>query len=178
MSRTGPARRSAAAGAVPRTAVAALLTLVVGAAVACNSDPSTSDPSATTVEPAVSFENELREAEQMIAEASTIAGDPAPPVHANSDGANLAGAPDPSEQRRDISVTWTQSEPPPFAAIRDRWTGSFGFTVVREDELSVHLSKGDMRASINQGLAAADGRRNVWFGVSTGLHPAAEVPEP
>lgn len=153
-------------------AAAGLCVLVLGAG-ACSSDP----PS-TTGESTVSFDSELREAEQMIAEASALVGDPAPPVHANSDGANVAGAPDPSTQRRDISVTWVQGEPPPFAAIRDLWTGSFGFTVTSEDADSVFLTKGEMRASINQGLAASDGRRNAWFGVTTGLHPAAEVPEP
>jgi hypothetical protein len=168
MSSTGSARRTAAALVV----VLATLVPLLGAS-ACSSDP----PS-TTGESTVSFDSEFREAEQMISQASALVGDPAPAVHQNSDGGNLAGAPDPSTQRRDISVTWISTEPPPFAAIRDLWTGSFGFTVTREDADSVHLAKGDMLASINQGLAAADGKRNVWFGVTTGLHPAAEVPEP
>ena len=168
MSRPGSARRSAAVLVV---ALVALVTLA--ATSACTSDQPT-----TSGEPTVSFESELREAEQMVAEASAIAGDPAPAVHRNSDGANVAGAPDPSQQRRDISVTWTQSAPPPIAAIRDLWTGSFGYSVTSETPDAVFLSKGEMRASINQGLAAADGVRNVWFGVTTGLHPASEVPEP
>ena len=65
-----------------------------------------------------------------------------------------------------------------FAAIRDRWTTDFGFTVTDESPDDVFLAKGEMRASISQGAPAADGTRNVWFGVLTGLHPAAEVPEP
>jgi hypothetical protein len=153
-------------------ALVATFGVLASAAGACSADPS------TTGESTVSFETELREAEQMIAEASALVGDPAPPVHENSSGGNLAGAPDPSRQRRDITVTWTQDEPPPFAAIRDLWTGSFGFAVTSQDANAVFLSKGDLRASVNQGLPAADGARNVWFGVSTGLHPAAEVPEP
>jgi hypothetical protein len=162
-------RAGSPVGVVARAAVLCALVLGTGA---CSDQPS------TTGESTVSFDSEFREAEQMIAQASALVGDPAPPVHENSDGANVAGAPDPSTQRRDITVTWVQAEPPPFAAIRDLWTGSFGFAVTSQDANAVFLAKGEMRASINQGLAAADGARNVWFGVSTGLHPAAEVPEP
>jgi hypothetical protein len=114
----------------------------------------------------------------MIAEASTLAGTDAPAEHTSSRGTNAAGAPDDSTRSRSIEVRWVSSEPPPFAAIRDRWTSTFGFTVTSEDADSVFLTKGAMRASIQQGLAAADGTRNVWFGVTTGTHPATEVPEP
>ena len=126
----------------------------------------------------MSFQTELAEAEQMIAEATAIAATDAPAQHSNSRGTNAAGAPDDSTRSRSIEVRWPATEPPPFAAIRDRWTSTFGFRVTREDDSSVFLEKGAMRASIQQGLAAPDGTRNVWFGVSTGLHPAAEVPEP
>jgi hypothetical protein len=128
--------------------------------------------------PSVSFQTEFQEAEKMVAEASAIAGVDVAPVHQNSSGGNIAGAPDPSTQRRDIKVQWVSTDPPPFDAIRDLWTGTFGFVVTSESADSVFLEKGEMRASIGQGLAAADGRRNVSFGVVTGLHPADEVPEP
>ena len=164
-----PARSPSRLAALALVATLGVLAPVAGA---CSADPSTNGEST------VSFESELREAEQMIAGASALVGDPAPPVHENSSGGNVAGAPDPSTQRRDITVTWVQADPPPFAAIRDLWTGSFGFAVTSQDANAVFLSKGDLRASINQGLPAADGSRNAWFGVSTGLHPAAEVPEP
>ena len=126
----------------------------------------------------MSFDSELREAEQMVTQASALVGRPracGPPEqrrgqHAPARPTRAAAA----RHQRHLDPT----EPPPFAAIRDLWTGSFGFTVTSEDADSVHLAKGDMLASINQGLAAADGKRNVWFGVTTGLHPAAEVPEP
>ncbi len=156
-------------------ALALFAVLAMPLTVACTT---TTNPSDNAGEPTVSFETELREAESMVAEASALAGVTATPEHTNSSGASMAGAPDPSTRRRDIKVTWVSGEPPPFEAIRDLWVGSYGYTVTSEDAESVFLAKGDRRASIGQGLRAEDGRRNVWFGVATGLHPAAEVPEP
>ena len=126
----------------------------------------------------MSFQSELQEAEKMVADASAIAGIDVAPVHKNTSGGNLAGAPDPSTKRRDVQVQWISTEPPPFAAIKDLWTGTYGYTVTSESADDVFLAKGEMQASIGQGMAAADGRRNVFFGVVTGLHPASEVPEP
>lgn len=153
--------------------VLALLVVPLLASIAC-----TASPDDQTGGSAVSFQTELSEAEQMIAEATAIAGTDAPAEHTNSRGTNAAGAPDDSTRSRSIEVRWVSSDPPPFAAIRDRWTADHGFTVTSEDASSVFLTKGAMRASINQGTAGPDGARNVWFGVTTGTHPAAEVPEP
>lgn len=148
--------------------VALVAALVTGLS-ACPSNPGGSS---------VSFQTELQDAEAMIAQASTIAAVDVEPTHKNSSGGNLAGAPDPSTELRNISVQWESTEPPPFAAIRDLWTGTFGFEVTSESPTDVFLSKGEMRASIGMGGVAADGRRNVFFGVTTGLHPADEVPDP
>jgi hypothetical protein len=153
--------------------VIVLVVAVLTAVAACTSSPETDAGSST-----VSFASELQEAEQMVAKASTLAAAPAAPVHTNVDGGSALGAPDPDQERRNIEVRWVQAGPPPFAAIRDLWTTDFGYTVTSESADDVFLAKGDMRASISQGMAAADGNRNVWFGVLTGTHPAAEVPDP